>query len=318
MLQRSQHNPIITRADVSQSLTSGPDVTSVFNPGAIKHDGCYYLMLRVQHRSRETSLVIADSDDGIHFRIQPKPVILHGLDQVTERIFHVYDPRLTRIGDMIYVMFAMDTTGGCRLGLAASTDLMEFQFKGMVSEEGNRNGVLFSEKSGGRYLRCDRPNQTEISAGVASGSAIYLSESSDLLTWRSIGPIAEGHPHYWDELIGAGPPPIKTKRGWLLVYHGIATHFHPIYQAGVMLLDLANPLQVIARGSCNILEPREMFELVGQVPNVVFPSGMIVDDLDDDGFAHPSSRALIYYGAADTTVCLAETTVEKLTDACFV
>ena len=111
-----------------------------------------------------------------------------------------------------------------------------------------------------------------------------------------------GRPHYWDELIGSGPPPVKTREGWLHIYHGIATHFASsnIYQAGVCLLDLDDPTRVLARGVNNILEPREMYELVGQVPNVVFPSGMIVEEYDDQGFAFPDSVVRVYYGAADT------------------
>ena len=95
-------------------------------------------------------------------------------------------------------------------------------------------------------------------------------------------PLIEGRFHYWDEFIGSGPPPVKTRQGWLHIYHGVAGHFGSsnIYQAGVMLLDLNDPSKVLARSWCNILEPRELFELTGQVPNVVFPSGMIVKDFD--------------------------------------
>ena len=88
-----------------------------------------------------------------------------------------------------------------------------------------------------------------------------------------------------------------------------------IYQAGVSLHDLNDPSIVLARSRCNILEPRELFELVGQVSNVVFPSGMIVEEYDDNGFAEPESKVLIYYGAADTSVGLAVTTIKELIDA---
>lgn len=127
-----------------------------------------------------------------------------------------------------------------------------------------------------------------------------------------------GRPHFWDELIGSGPPPVKTREGWLHVYHGIATHFATsnIYQAGVALLDLNDPAVVKYRCRNNILEPREMYELVGQVPNVVFPSGMIVDDHDDEGYALAESRVIIYYGAADTVVGAVVTTIADLLEAC--
>ena len=119
---------------------------------------------------------------------------------------------------------------------------------------------------------------------------------------------------YWDELIGSGPPPIKTNEGWLLIYHGIATHFASanIYQAGVVLLDLEDPAQVMYRSKYNILEPREHYELLGQVPNVVFPTGIIVEEYDENGNAVMESAVKIYYGAADSCVCFAETTISTL------
>jgi predicted GH43/DUF377 family glycosyl hydrolase len=179
--------------------------------------------------------------------------------------------------------------------------------------------VLFPEKINGRYLRFDRPNRTRLENGVSSGNAVYLSDSEDLHHWRSVVPVLEGRPHFWDERLGAGPPPIKTASGWLLVYHGIATHFGSvsIYQAGTALFNLDNPASLLARGRYNILEPRETYELNGQVPNVVFPSGMIVENYDADGFAEPDSPVYLYYGAADTSVCLAVATVRELLDACY-
>ena len=114
----------------------------------------------------------------------------------------------------------------------------------------------------------------------------------------------EGRPRRWDELIGSGPPPVKTREGWLHLYHGVATHFGAanVYQAGVALHDLDEPWRVLHRGAFNILEPREPWELTGQVPNVVFPSGMIVERVDGNGFAIDDSPVRVYYGAADTVV----------------
>ena len=126
----------------------------------------------------------------------------------------------------------------------------------------------------------------------------------------------EGRLHYWDEIIGSGPPPVKTKEGWLQVYHGVARHFASsnIYQGGVALHDLNDPSIVLYRGKYNILEPRELYELTGQVPNVVFPSGIMVDEFDDNGFASLDSKVLIYYGAADTSIGLAVTTIKELSE----
>ncbi len=314
MLQRHSKNPILTRKDIPDIKPHLVDVSAVFNPGAVRFGENYLLLLRVQNRGRETFFLKANSQDGIRFRVTPEVVHFSGIEAVKERIYHCYDARITRIEDMYYIMFAMDMESGCRLGLAQTEDFRSFRFMGLVSEEDNRNGVLFPEKIRGRFLRLDRPNRAQLNGGPLSGNVIMLSESDDLLHWRPVGPVASGRFHYWDELIGAGPPPIKTQAGWLQIYHGVATHFASanIYQAGVMLLDLQDPTKVLGRSRYNILEPRESYELIGQVPNVVFPSGAIVKQVDKDGYAQLSSEVYVYYGAADTCVGLAIAKVDDL------
>ena len=316
-MRRSSENPIITRRDIPDVLPNVVDVTSVFNPSAVRLGDRYALLLRVQTRGRETVLMAAQSDDGEHFTVQPSLVEIEGLDAVGETIYHVYDPRLTRIGDTLYMVFAADVDGACRLGIARGDSLDHFQLVGFGSGADTRNGVLFPEKIGGRFVRLERPNLVAVEGGVTSGGEIILAQSDDLAAWEPVGPVMSGRLHYWDELIGSGPPPVKTRDGWLHVYHGIARHFGAgIYQAGVVLLDLDDPRRVIARGRNNILEPRELYETVGQVPNVVFPSGLIVDDIDSDGYADPGSTVRVYYGAADTCVGLALTTIDELLAAC--
>ncbi len=318
-VRRSAANPIITRSDLPAVPPQLVDPSTVFNPGAIKHDGRYHLLLRVQTRGRETLLLSAVSNEGVSFEIAPHLVQLAGIEQLDATVYHLYDPRLTRIDDTIYVMLAMDMDGGCRLGVARTDDLQHYEFLGITTGDDIRNGVLFPERrADGRFMRLDRPNRARAAAGPSSGNEIMLSTSSDLLDWETRAVVARGRPHYWDELIGPGPPPVKTRQGWLLVYHGIATHFagSNIYQAGALLLDLDDPGQVVARSRNNLLEPRADYEQVGQVPNVIFPSGMIVDEYDAEGFALPDSRVLLYYGAADTVVALATTTVAELVAAC--
>jgi beta-1,4-mannooligosaccharide/beta-1,4-mannosyl-N-acetylglucosamine phosphorylase len=318
-MRRYHANPIITRSDIPDIPPQLVDVTSVFNPGAVKFKDKYLLILRVQNRGRETFLLKAVSENGIDFEIDNSILKLRGIEKVNETIYHIYDPRITRLENSYYLLFAMDLNSGCRLGLARTEDFCEYEFLGIVSENDVRNGALFPEKIGGKYIRLDRPNQVALPGGVISGATIRLSESSDLLEWTPGAAVMSGRPHFWDELIGSGPPPVKTREGWLHVYHGIATHFAGanIYQAGVVLLDLEDPSKIIARGRHNILEPRENYELIGQVPNVVFPSGMIALDYDRDGFAERGSSVFIYYGAADTSVCLAMTTIRELIGACY-
>lgn len=317
MIRRHERNPILTRSDIQASAPFLRDVTSVFNPGAVAFEGGVILMLRVQSRSRETVLMVARSSDGVRFTVSKEIVHFKGIEKVRERIYHIYDPRITLLGDRYYIMFALDMDDGCQLGLGATKDFESFEFLGITSTEDIRNGVLFPEKVGGKYLRMDRPNKARHQAGPTSGTTIWLSESDDLVHWQPRAALISGRFHYWDEFIGSGPPPVKTRQGWLHVYHGVAGHFGSsnIYQAGAMLLDLQDPAKVTGRCRCNILEPREIYELAGQVPNVVFPSGMIVEKYDAEGFALPDSPVKIYYGAADTVVGLATGTIQDLLDA---
>jgi beta-1,4-mannooligosaccharide/beta-1,4-mannosyl-N-acetylglucosamine phosphorylase len=317
MLKRSLKNPIITRTDIPAISPSLIDVSSVFNPGAICIDDKYILLLRVQNRGRETFLLKAVSDNGEDFIIEDDVIEFRGIENVRETVYHIYDARITKIEESYYIMFAMDLDGGCRLGLAITDNFRDYRYLGMVSDEDNRNGVLFPEKINGKYMRFDRPNKVQLKEGPVSGNTIFLSESEDLLLWKLVKPVMEGRFHYWDENIGSGPPPVKTREGWLHIYHGVAMHFASsnIYQAGVAIHDLNDPAIVLNRGRYNILEPRELYELTGQVPNVIFPSGMIVEEFDNEGFARMNSKVFVYYGAADTVVGVATSTVGQLLEA---
>ncbi|UCG51782.1 MAG: glycoside hydrolase family 130 protein [Candidatus Latescibacterota bacterium] len=318
VFRRSKHNPILTRRDIPNIPPHFTDVTSVFNPGAVKRGDRYLLLLRVQSRGRETSLLRAESRNGVKFNVSARPVELHGLENEEHKIYHVYDPRITAIEDEFFITLAVDTNVGCRMGIARTADFESFQFVGVVPDVDTRNAVLFPERIDGWYVRLDRPNTEYSSFGPPTGLEIAIAISEDLVKWEPRGTVMRGRIHYWDELIGSGPPPVKTREGWLHIYHGVATHFGAanIYQIGVVLLDLEDPSKVVARGRNNVLEPREQYELVGQVSNVVFPTGLIVERYDDDGFAKMDSDVLLYYGAADTCVCLATSTVRELVDAC--
>jgi len=343
-LSRYLNNPVLTREDIPTILPHLSDVTSVFNPGAVFHDGRFKLLLRVQTRGRRTHLLMAEGLDWVRFQVSDRLVELQGLEQVSDEVYHVYDPRITRIEHRYYIMVAMDTASGCRLGVARTDDFVTFDFLGVTEHLGAgesedrtssgqddekssdaiaasndvRNGVLFPERFSGKYLRLERPNTVQPTGAPPTGRHIVLSESTDLLHWRPMATVMSGRDHYWDELIGSGPPPVKTRAGWLHVYHGIATHFGStnIYQAGAVLLDLEDPARVLARTRDNILEPRRPYELMGQVPNVVFPSGWIVENHDDAGFADLASRVFLYYGAADTCIGLAICRVRDLIAAC--
>ncbi len=121
--------------------------------------------------------------------------------------------------------------------------------------------------------------------------------------------ILETRPGYWDaDKIGPGAPPIQTKKGWLLIYHGVKnTSAGPIYRLGVALFDLKNPAKLIARSEEPILSPAEEYERIGDVPNVVFTCGAILEK---------NGEVKIYYGACDTCVCLATAQIDDLLSIC--
>lgn len=309
--------PVLTRADLPAIGAALSDPSSVFNPGALRHGGADRLLLRVQDRGRGTHLVPASSPDGRSFAVEARELALPSARELGREVFHVYDPRLTLFEGAIHVFLALDLADGCRTGLARWPDFGGLEFLGLAGERDERNAVLFPERVGGRALRLVRPNGTRLEGGPTSGDEIWLEASDDLLAWEPLACVARGRPRYWDERIGPGPPPVRTRAGWLCLYHGVATHFGAasVYQAGALLLDLDDPGRVLGRSRLNLLEPREPWEVSGQVPNVVFPSGLCVD-LDADGFAPPEAAARVYYGAADTAVGAAEGRVGDLVAAC--
>jgi len=317
VFRRCEANPIITREDIPDVSPELADVSSVFNPGATDYRGRHLLMLRVQTRGRETRLMMAESDDGASFDVWPRTVEFRGIDRVIGAVHHVYDPRITKIEGRHLITLAMDMDYGCRVGVARTSDFVTFDFVGLASKNDMRNGVIFPERVGGRYVRLDRPNKVRLADGPTTGDEIWLSESEDLIEWDPVRRVMSGRAHYWDELIGSGPPPIRIDEGWLHIYHGVATHFGScnIYQAGAVLLDPDDPARVVARTRNNILEPRDPWEVSGHVPNVIFPSGLVVEN-GGGGVASADSKLTLYYGAADTCVCAATATVGDVLAAC--
>ncbi|MFA7329522.1 MAG: glycosidase [Candidatus Delongbacteria bacterium] len=314
---RTHPTPILSRGDIPAFQPDLMDVSSVFNPGALRHGDEDVLLLRVQDRGRRTHLLPARTRDGHVIRVEPRD-LTPPADLLPGRVLHhVYDPRLSWLDGCCHLLAAVDLEEGCRLLLGRWPEFGELQWLGLTGADDQRNGVLFPRRLAGEALRLTRPNRPGRPGDPPSGSEIWLERSRDLLDWTPVACVARGRFHYWDELIGPGPPPVETEAGWLCVYHGVATHFAAanIYQAGVLLLDREDPARVLGRSRLNILEPRRPWECVGQVGNVVFPSGLTVD-VDAAGRASLAAPFRLYYGAADTCVGLAEGRLQDLLDAC--
>ena len=321
--RRHGTGPLLSRHDIPPMPPLITDPSGVFNPGAVMVEGRTILLLRVQTRGRRTFTVPAVMLPGKPFWVGRAPVEYVGLREhwtplgtPALKVFHVYDPRITELEGELIVTTAVDTHRGCRLAIwraAGQRDglfagLERLELIGFSGDHDTRNGVIFPAKIGGRYLMLERPNRPAGHGEPASGDAIVLASSADLVHWKPESVVMTGRPHFWDEMIGSGPPPVLTDAGWLHIYHGVATHFQAanIYQAGAVILDRDDPGKVLARTPENLLEPREMWELNGQVPNVVFPSGLVLD----------SGQVHLYYGAADTAVGYAVTALDRVLAAC--
>jgi predicted GH43/DUF377 family glycosyl hydrolase len=185
--------------------------------------------------------------------------------------------------------------------LASTEDFSQFEKHGVIGPDLNdKDCVLFPEPVDGRFALLHR---VEGKIQIAYFDSIESLENSQKY-WqtylRNLEPFEIMRPRfYWEtRKVGAGPSPIKTSKGWLVIYHGV--NAERAYSAGAVLLDLDNPVKVIARTKEPILQPETEFEREGVVPNVVFPDGAVLHD----------GELLVYYGAADRVCCVASTPFE--------
>jgi beta-1,4-mannooligosaccharide/beta-1,4-mannosyl-N-acetylglucosamine phosphorylase len=299
-LRRYEGNPIITPEDMPFRCYT------VMNAGATIFKDKVLLLLRVENCARETDFYVATSNDGINFNISKEP-INYPLSETEKRLgkAHRFDMRITNIDGVYYVCHAAWLVpSGCCIGMATTEDFVNFTPMPYLSEPSNRNAVLFPEKINGLYARLDRPQNIDRASGD-----MWISYSPDLEFWGKSMRLNVPRTNWSGRKIGAGTIPIKTKHGWLEVYHGTCgTASTENYHLGVMLLDLEDPSKVIAAPKEFILAAEKDYECVGQVPNVVFASGAVL---------MPDGTYNIYYGGADTCMCLAQTTVDELVDYCL-
>jgi len=293
-LHRWEGNPIITLEDIPFRCNT------VFNGSPVRINNEYIILLRVEGQQGYSFLALARSDDGYHFEMDPEPVMMPEKNGP----FAMYeakgleDPRITFFDGVHYILYTAASEYGSRIAIAKTKDFKTYERIALISEPGNKDGVLFPEKINGKYARLDRPIARDI-------GSIWISYSEDLIHWGHHEIVISPRPGYWDSTrVGASVPPIKTNKGWLEIYHGFKmTSGGPIYRMGTVLMDLENPGRVIARSKEAILSPREKYERVGDVNNVVFACGVIVE---------PNNEIKIYYGAADTCLCVATTDLDKL------
>lgn len=311
IIRRYEKNPILTAKDIPYSCER------CYNPAAVKFNGKYLLLVRVWGEGRKESLALATSDNGYDFEVKSEPVMVpEEIDQG-----RLNDPRITKIDDTYYICYCSDPESGIKLGIAKTKDFEHFE-KFYFSEPDNRNAVLFPERINGLYARLDRPFARQYF--LDKGYDIWISYSPDMEFWGKHSLLLSHKDVPWgSNKIGPGPQPIKTNKGWLVIYHGAemieedenaelitrGPGWPKIYRAGVMLLDLENPAKVTALPKAPLISPETNYEKdIAYRPNVVFPSGAIVED---------NGEVKIYYGASDTSVAVATTTIDELLDFCL-
>lgn len=300
LFQRYRGNPILSPQRWPYT------VNAVMNAGAAEVEGVTTLLCRVEDRRGISHLTVARSADGLsnwvvdqHPILEPEPGVLH-------ESWGVEDSRLTWVPELGRWVIAYTSfgPGGPGLSLATTTDFKSVERLGVVRPPEDKNGGLLPRRVGDDFVLLHRP------AIASTGRAdIWLSRSTDLHTWAPPEPVMGARPGgWWDSArIGIGPPPIETAEGWLLVYHGVrVTVAGALYRAGLALLDLDEPTRVRRRCAEWVLGPQESYELVGDVPGVVFPCGLVP--------AADGDELRLYYGAADTSVAVATASKSEIVD----
>lgn len=338
-MYRQKENPLVKPIDVKASNTAY-QVLGSFNPGAVMYKNEYILLMRVaencipepgfvtipfyddnganvirikkdhkdlvfkdtrgyfykgkDYLSTISHLRIARSADGVNFIVDDQPFIYPTLPAES---FGVEDARIVKIDGLYYINYTAVSGDGYVTMLATTNDFKSLSKKGIIFPPLNKDVALFPEMINGKYYALHRPDNKGF--GLPS---IWLSSSPDLLNWghhecllRPNGSLEES------QKIGGNSSPIKTKKGWLVIYH--AKGENSIYTLKVLLLDINDPSRIIGTGKKPVFGPEEEYEKNGFFPNVVFSNGVIEKN---DG------ELFIYYGACDETVCLVKSSVSEL------
>jgi len=303
LFKRYPKNPILVAAEWPYPANS------VFNAGATRlASGETLLFARVEDRRGVSHLTAARSVDGVtDWRIDHEPTMLPLPEQYPEELWGIEDPRivwLDEVGAYAITYTAYSRTGPL-VALAFTEDFHHFDRRGPIMPPEDKDAAIFPRRIGGRWALIHRP----VPASPGSKANMWLSFSPDLKHWGDHMVLLEARDGaYWDAgKIGLSPPPIETAEGWLIIYHGVRhTPAGSIYRLGLALVDLEDPRIVLRRGEEWVFGPEELYELMGDVPDVVFPCGTVLDQA--------TGELRMYYGAADTSIALATARVADLLD----
>ena len=300
LFRRHAGNPILTAADWPYT------VNAAFNPGATRFEGETLLLVRVEDRTGLSHLCVARSPDGLtNWIVEPDRRLLPEVESQQER-FGIEDPRITPCGDEYMVTYTGYSDAGPLVCLATTKDFRTFERRGVLMPPEDKDAALFPRTFDGRWALIHRP----VSVSAGHHAHIWLSWSPDLRHWGDHTILIRARDGAWWDAhkVGLCPPPLLTPQGWLVLYHGVrVTASGLIYRLGLALLDAERPERLLMRSSEWLFGPHAPYERGdGDVSDVVFPCGWL---LAEDG-----DTLRVYYGAADSSVCVATASLSALLD----
>jgi predicted GH43/DUF377 family glycosyl hydrolase len=266
--------------------TNDPDL-NISDPRVINYKGQDYL-------TTMSYLRLVSSEDGIHFNDEPEFHSIFGRGEL--EAFGIEDCRVTSTSEGYFLTFTEVSSVAVGVGLIHTHDWKNFTHHGMIFPPHNKDCALFDEMINDKFYALHRPSSPEL-----GGNYIWLAESFNRFHWGNHRCLATTRKGMWDcARVGAGASPIKTKDGWLEIYHG-ANHKHR-YCLGALLLDLNDPSKVLSRSKDPIMEPIAPYEQTGFFGNVIFTNGHLVD----------GDIITMFYGASDEVICRAEFSITEV------
>lgn len=300
LVKRYHGNPILTKEDVPYP------VATVHNAGVVKHQGRYIMLFRAHRLNGRSIIGLAESEDGFNFTVRSRPFLEAAKEGPFAEYeeFGVEDMRICPVEGEYLLTYSAYSRHGVRVALAKTKDFAHVERLAMITTADHRNVVIFPERFKGRFARLERPH-TQIAPW-----SIWISYSPDLIHWGEARLLMKPLPYHWDEMkIGPGAPPIKTRWGWLHIYHGVfATMDGSIYRLGAALHDLQDPSVILGVADDWILQPEDPWEVSGYVHNVVFTCGAVAEE---DG------TLKLYWGGADSVMCAGTAKIEELVELCL-
>jgi predicted GH43/DUF377 family glycosyl hydrolase len=285
-LRRYEGNPILKPKPENEWESE-----NVFNPAVVYDNGLFHLLYRAMGVDGISRIGYAVSIDGFNFLRLDKPVFTPKLILEPRGC---EDPRVVKLESAFFMTYTAYSDKGVRIGLATTNNFIQWERYGIkCGETNNKDAVLFPEKIDCKYVLLHRPMLEE-------QMGIWISYSDNLAEWHGEREIMAAGGGWEGKKIGAGAPPIKTEKGWLLIYHGVDED--GVYRMGAAMFSLEDPSKLLYRYPEPILEPEAYYEIRGEIPRVVFASGA----------CEVMNRYYIYYGSADRVVCVATVDKEEL------